>query len=275
MSWLGPAALVVVGAILVLPGATPARLAVLARGGRLHPSTPSAAIEGPVVSGAPSGRRVGVAAVAVCLALLTLAGPAAATEAAIVLAVGGVLVGDVRRGRAATARLGELRAAVGLLESELQAGTAPPRALLAAAEHSPRLAFALAPAADAALCGGDAVGVLTGSGDADLRRLGVAWRVGEATGIPLADVLATLGSDLRSAAEQRRAVSVAVAGPQASAALLCVLPVLGIGLGIAMGARPLPLLFATPAGQVLMCVGLLLDAAGVLWVRRILRRAQA
>ena len=270
MNWAGPLALVVMVGILLLPGATPARLGALARGGRLH--------------GADSGRRPAwrptgdlttrgfiVAALGVSLALSAVLKASVGIEAAIVLGVAGVLGRDLQRGRAAAARLNEIRSAVGLLESELQAGTPPPAALAAAAEHSPRLADALG---GTVLAGGDVVGALTGSGDADLRRLGVTWRVGEATGMPLAEVLATLGSDLRSAADQRRAVSVAVAGPQASAALLCLLPVLGVGLGIAMGARPLGLLFGTPVGGVLTCIGLMLDAGGVLWVRQILRGAQ-
>ena len=275
MTWIGAVALVLVVAIMLLPSTSSARLGALARGGRLHLPAPADGADGPASRspGEVSARWVVLAAVAACAALLAVGGPATAVEAAIVFGVAGVLGRDVQRGRATAARLAEIAHAVGLLESELQAGTLPAAALAAAAGQSPRLAYALVPAADAALRGGDAVGLLTGSGDDDLRRLGVAWQVGEATGMPLADVLATLGSDLRSAAEQRRAVSVAVAGPQASAALLCLLPLLGVGLGIAMGARPLALLFGTPAGQLLTCVGLLLDAAGVLWVRRILRGA--
>ena len=77
-----------------------------------------------------------------------------------------------------------------------------------------------------------------------------------------------------AAADQRRTVAIALAGPRASAALLTALPLLGIALGAAMGARPWAVLLGMPAGRVLSCVGVLLDAVGVLWMRRILTRAQ-
>jgi tight adherence protein B len=41
-----------------------------------------------------------------------------------------------------------------------------------------------------------------------------------------------------------------------------------------MGARPLPFLLGTPPGRLLCCAGVVLDVTGVLWMRRILRRAE-
>jgi tight adherence protein B len=79
---------------------------------------------------------------------------------------------------------------------------------------------------------------------------------------------------LADAEEQRRTVGVALAGPRSSAALLTGLPLVGIGLGAAMGARPWEFLLGSPAGRIVCCVGVVLDTAGVLWMRRILRRAE-
>jgi tight adherence protein B len=55
--------------------------------------------------------------------------------------------------------------------------------------------------------------------------------------------------------------------------LLAVLPLLGIGLGAAMGARPLQVLLGTEKGQVAMLVGAGLDALGLLWTARIVKAA--
>jgi tight adherence protein B len=88
-------------------------------------------------------------------------------------------------------------------------------------------------------------------------------------------VLTHLAHDLAAVAEQRRAVAVALSGPRSSAAVLTGLPVLGIALGAAMGARPLPFLFGAGPGRAVCAAGVVLDAAGVLWMRRIVRRAQA
>ncbi len=86
-------------------------------------------------------------------------------------------------------------------------------------------------------------------------------------------MLARVAADLAAADMQRRTVAVALAGPRSSALLLSGLPLLGIALGAAMGARPVPFLLGDPLGRVLCCVGVLLDAAGLLWMRRILRVA--
>ena len=40
-----------------------------------------------------------------------------------------------------------------------------------------------------------------------------------------------------------------------------------------MGANPIPTLFGTPAGQGLLCAGVTLDAAGLVWTSRLIARA--
>ncbi len=110
--------------------------------------------------------------------------------------------------------------------------------------------------------------------DPNTRPIGLAWQLGEDTGAALAGVLGRVATDLADVDEQRRTVAVALAGPRASAGLLTALPLVGIGLGAAMGARPWEFLFGPPAGRVVCCVGVVLDAAGVFWIRRILSRAE-
>lgn len=99
------------------------------------------------------------------------------------------------------------------------------------------------------------------------------WAVSERSGAPAAAVLDRVEQDLRAREHQHREVAAQLAGARSTAALLAVLPVLGIGLGAAMGARPLDVLFGTPAGQVALVVGTGLDALGVLWTLRIITAA--
>jgi tight adherence protein B len=103
--------------------------------------------------------------------------------------------------------------------------------------------------------------------------LEAVWAVSARSGAPVATVLDRMEQDLRARVRQRREVAAQLAGARATAALLAFLPVLGIGLGAAMGARPLEVLLAAPAGQLALVIGVGLDAAGVLWTSRIVGRA--
>jgi tight adherence protein B len=197
-------------------------------------------------------------------------GPVLGAAAAAVALLTALLARDALSTRAATARRAGLRAAVRVLVAELEIGALPADALTAAAQVAPRYTAVLQAAGDAAR-GGDAAAVLRA--DPDTRVLGVAWSLGQDSGAPLADVLRRVADDLSATEEQRRAVVVALSGPRSSAVMLAGLPVVGIALGASTGARPLAFLTGSPAGRLVCCVGVLLDVAGVLWMRRILRRA--
>lgn len=213
----------------------------------------------------------GCLAGAVPLAALVLGGALLAIAAAAGAGVGWLVCRDAARGRAAAAERAELGAAVRALIGELEAGAQPPAVLRAAAAVAPRHASVFGEAAVVAARAGDAGGVL--AADPRTRAIGLAWRLGTDCGVALADVLATVAADLRVEEDHRRAVESALSGPRASAVLLSGLPLVGIALGVAMGARPLAVLTESTAGRALCCAGVLLDAAGVLWIRRILRRA--
>ncbi len=253
------------------PARTPARLRDLATRDRLAGSTGRSGHRRLAVS-----RLAGPLGAALGMFLMALVawrfGPALGVAAGAVLAVGAVLVRDTLAARGEAARRAELRAAVRVLVSELAAGGMPGAALTAAAEVAPRYGSVLHAAARAASAGGDAADELRG--DPDLRAVGLAWSLGQDTGAPLAEVLERVADDLAATDEQRRAVLVALSGPRSSAVLLAGLPVVGIALGASMGARPLAFLTAAGAGQLVCLLGVLLDAAGVMWMRRILRAAQ-
>lgn len=258
--------------ISVVPSAASVRAGDLVTGRRL-------------LGRAPTSRRrrlrawrwMPVAAVAAStgVALVALrAGLLLAVACAALLATGSVLLRDLRRGRVAARRHRELLTAVGVLAGELTAGARPAAALAAAAATTPAMDGLFGSAAEAALRGADAAALLTASGEPGVRSIGVAWRLVETTGAALTGVIERVAADLASADTQRRTVATALAGPRSSAALLSGLPALGIGLGAAMGAAPLRFLLGDPNGAAVCCAGVLLDVGGVLWMRRIVRRAQ-
>ncbi|MEP6599407.1 MAG: type II secretion system F family protein [Actinomycetota bacterium] len=226
---------------------------------------------------APSGRAALLAGGA-CAALVGVASSiplGAAAGVAIVTAV--YLAGrSMRRRRAhrGDAALGET---IRLLVVELEAGATPAAALSAAAHANGSSSRVFAAAAEAAALGGDvadALGALAhrdGSGCASVAH---AWRAATATGAPLAAVLSRVDADLDARRCQVRDVGAALAGPRSSALLLAALPAVGLGLGLAMGAHPFAILFGDSAGQWLLCVGVLLDAAGMAWTLRLTTAAE-
>ncbi len=99
-----------------------------------------------------------------------------------------------------------------------------------------------------------------------LAGVAACWRVAVDGGAGLAAGLARLEGALR--AERRRAreeLRAQLAGAWSTVAVLALLPVLGLGLGAALGADPLRVLLHGPAGLVCLAVGGLLETAGLLW----------
>jgi tight adherence protein B len=266
--WL---ALAVAVLLVPRPVVTGRRVGGLARRGRL-------------ALAAPAPRRL--ARPRVPVSIVVLAGGLSAAAAvgcfaglALAVAVGVAALTGTALTSAATARRRdahrrqELLAAVRLIVAELEAGSRPRAALQAGAASAPRYAATLTRAAAVAESGGDISAALL-SGGAELAPLAHAWRVGTLCGAPMADVLARVAADLADREAQRATVTVALAGPRSTGALLAGLPVVGVVLGAAMGARPVQFLLSDPGGRLLCCLGVVLDAAGVLWTQRLLSRAQ-
>ena len=108
--------------------------------------------------------------------------------------------------------------------------------------------------------------------DPHTRALGLAWRLGHDTGAALGAVLARVADDLAAAAEQRRAVAVALAGPRASAAVLTGLPLLGLLWARRWGRARGPSCSSRPA--VACCAAWSCSTSpACCWMRRILRVA--
>jgi tight adherence protein B len=161
------------------------------------------------------------------------------------------------------------------LGAELRSGATARDALIAASRD---VAVVEHLAAVAAAPHGDVVQALRESADrnggAGLRRLAACWQVSERSGSGLAPSVSRLAATLRDEEQVRREVAAQLAGPRATAVLLALLPVFGLAMGNALGADPLRVLVGTPLGQGCLVLGLLLEAAGLLWTARITRRAE-
>jgi tight adherence protein B len=141
--------------------------------------------------------------------------------------------------------------AVCTLAAELRAGLAAPVALAAA---------------------GHELGDPPGTGAvAVAERLASALALAETSGAPLADVLDRLDAHLRAVDRARRTAQAQAAGATASAALLAVLPVAGMGLGYLVGVDPMRVLLHTPVGAACLAGAVALQVAGLAWADRISR----
>jgi len=105
------------------------------------------------------------------------------------------------------------------------------------------------------------------------RDLGSCWEAAEQTGAPLAELLDNYAHHLQHQLDAAAARRTALAGPRATTSLLGWLPLLGLGLGIAMGADPLGILLGTPSGWLILVAGLVLLAAGRKWSLRLVNTA--
>jgi tight adherence protein B len=266
LSWL----LLAVAVIAVpVPTAGATRIADLAARGRVS-TTPA------VSAAAPARRRVPgwwivLAGSAGVVLLGAWAGPVLAATAAVAGAALASLSRSAARRRRDAADQRQLLAAVRVLVAELAAGARPADALESMAVVAASRSRGLREAALAASRGEDVDAALAGT--ADLEPLAHAWRVADRSGAPLSAVVARVGDDLAIRAEQARSVSTALAAARSSASVVAALPLLGIALGSAMGADPVPFLLGPPAGRLLCLVGVLLDAVGLAWTQRLTSRA--
>lgn len=213
---------------------------------------------------------------AVVALFFAMAGVAGATAAGVALATGGVLVRRSlaeRRGRTA---LVDIHAALRMLGRELRAG-AEPSAAAGNACAAARGAGVDVLRALTRLTRADDRPSVGGSNAADPRaqvqdRLRSGWLLTRRHGLAFTPLIDALAADLSEqiAAEADRAGQ--VAGPRMSGYVMAVLPLLGLVLGVGMGADPFRVLLMTPVGNILLLVGVVLTCAGLLWSARIVRR---
>ncbi|TFV48544.1 type II secretion system F family protein [Blastococcus sp. TF02A_35] len=179
-----------------------------------------------------------------------------------------------RREAAGTARLGTLGELLAALAAELRAGRSLEEALRGAVADCPDRACADALVRAVRAPGAGPPGRVAGAEGvpAALDRLSAAVVLSARTGCSLSAVVSAVEDDLRDRQRRRRELLVATAGPRASARLLAGLPLLGLAMGSGVGADPWHVLTRTGTGQVLLVAGVLLEAAGIAWTGRLVRR---
>lgn len=97
--------------------------------------------------------------------------------------------------------------------------------------------------------------------------------IAEASGCPLSDVLTRFAAQLEVEDDADAARQTALAGPKATVALLTWLPLMGLGLGAALGVDPLAILLGTPVGLAALAAGITLTVAGRAWSARLVAAA--
>ncbi|MEE9094501.1 type II secretion system F family protein [Pseudarthrobacter phenanthrenivorans] len=104
-------------------------------------------------------------------------------------------------------------------------------------------------------------------------QLAACFDIAEASGCPLADVLTRFAAQLEAEEDSDAARQTALAGPKATVRLLTWLPLMGLGLGAALGVDPLATLLGTPLGLAALMGGVVLTLAGRAWSARLVSAA--
>ncbi|MER7517253.1 type II secretion system F family protein [Streptomyces sp. NPDC126499] len=183
-----------------------------------------------------------------------------------------------RAGREQEARADRVVTLCGTVAGELRAGRQPTQALAYAARTTGALDQDEAAVLAAARFGGDVPEALRRAARRDgadgLAGMAACWQVAVDGGAGLAAGLDRLEAALRAHRDQQQRLRSQLAGAWATVAVLAVLPVAGLGLGAALGARPLWVLLHTPAGLGCLVVGGVLEALGLWWAARIVRAGE-
>lgn len=159
------------------------------------------------------------------------------------------------------------------------ARSAPPAPDLQAAARAEQVAALLragvAPGTAWALLDASPAGAVATDGASGERVVRVVRGLVATTGAPAAEALDACAAGLRTDAAARAAVRTALAGARLSARTVSALPLVGVGLGALLGARPWEVLATSPAGRAAAVVGLVLLLVGHRWSARLVRRAAA
>jgi tight adherence protein B len=168
------------------------------------------------------------------------------------------------------------------LVAELRSGATPEYALHTVLTRSPSIRQALGREPGARLAavryGADVPAafrlVSELPGGAGGAAVAACWQVSADSGTGLVLGLDRIADALRAERALAEEVSGELAGARATITLLAMLPVFGLGLGAALGARPVSVLLHTPTGLACLTAGALLEAAGLAWTARIVRAAE-
>ena len=103
--------------------------------------------------------------------------------------------------------------------------------------------------------------------------LALATEVVERSGAPSATVYDGMAAGILAELARIDEQEVALAGARTTATLLAALPLVGAGLGFAMGANVVAVLLGTPIGRLCLLVGVTAWVVGRWWTRRLVAAA--
>jgi tight adherence protein B len=104
-------------------------------------------------------------------------------------------------------------------------------------------------------------------------RLAVCWGLAQDYGLSIATLMQTAHRDVVERVRFSAKVDAGMAGARTTAAVLAGLPLLGVGLGELIGAKPLSFLLSGGAGSWFLVAGVALACGGLLWSDRITAQA--
>lgn len=107
----------------------------------------------------------------------------------------------------------------------------------------------------------------------ELAALRSLWALADRQGLPLVPLMQQARAGIDARVRHRGATTATLQGPQATAVILTLLPVAGVGMGTAMGADPLGFLFGGGLGGILLVAGVGLACTGFAWSRHIITKA--
>jgi tight adherence protein B len=201
-------------------------------------------------------------------------GPAVAASAVLWLGTSaGLTRGELRRRRVQADLVG-LLAAVRTLAREVRSGAQPLAAVSAvAAAHRGSSGLVLEHLATVVGTdrGGGTPPPTDGSDPASeiSGRLAAGWALSARYGVPWVGLLDALATDLADRVRAASSRAAQVSGPRVSGYVLASMPVLGLVLGVGMGADPVGILLGTGAGHLMLLAGSTLTCAGLCWTATI------
>ncbi|MHA7306527.1 type II secretion system F family protein [Arthrobacter sp. TMN-49] len=105
--------------------------------------------------------------------------------------------------------------------------------------------------------------------------LAACFEVCEASGAAVVGVLNRLAASIEAEQDAVALRETALAGPRATVRLLSWLPLIGLGLGIAMGVDPIGALLGGPLGWAVLATGVTFTLAGWAWSTKMIATAAA
>lgn len=197
--------------------------------------------------------------------------------AVMVTLVSIAVVRNVVRERAQDRRVQALANFLGVMIAELQAGAQISAAMSHAAEDAsdPDVASALSGAARHISAGRSGAVALQEQTHLvpELSEVASTWAVAERYGMSQITLLTAVRDRLDHRLRHAQSTAASLQGAYVTSAILACLPLLGIGMGFAMGVNTVAFLFGGGLGGIILCVGTAFLCGGVLLSSNIVSRA--